>query len=291
MPKVKRLAILGVGMIGGSFALALKSKDAVTEVVGFGRSAERLQIAHDLGVIDRFSCELEEVIVGSDVVLLAMPIDASKRIFSSLAPLLQPGVVITDAGSVKQQVVDAACAVLGQALPSFVPGHPVAGKEKSGVVAADARLFEAHRVVLTPIPQTDRKALETVRGLWSATGAEVIEMDPADHDRLLAMTSHLPHAVAYALVNLLSEQQASERFFPLAAGGFYDLTRIASSDPVMWRDIFLNNPAALTDSIESYITVLKHIRDLIRAGNGEELEAIFKRAKQTRHKVGMHHRH
>tara|TARA_B000000460_G_C21308552_1_gene303340 strand:- start:111 stop:635 length:525 start_codon:yes stop_codon:yes gene_type:complete len=167
----------------------------------------------------------------------------------------------------------------------FIPGHPIAGKEKTGVTAADGALFVDHRVVLTPVEETNRHATQRVRRLWEIAGADVVEMDAVEHDRLLAMTSHLPHAVAFALVALLGEQQNAEEFFPLAAGGFYDLTRIASSDPVMWRDIFLNNKEPVLAGIDGYITVFERIRELIRSGNGTELETIFEHARETRARI------
>lgn len=283
--QLARIAIIGVGMIGGSFALALKGKGVVGEVVGYGRSRERLETAQDLGVIDRFSCDLAEAVGGADLIFLAAPINASKTLLKALASLVGPEVIITDAGSVKQEIIAAAQQSLEEGFPMFVPGHPIAGKEKSGVTAADGNLFVDHRVVLTPVEETNRHATQRVRRLWETVGADVVEMDAVGHDRLLAMTSHLPHAVAFALVALLGEQQNAEEFFPLAAGGFYDLTRVASSDPAMWRDIFLNNKEPVLAGIDGYITVFERIRELIRSGNGTELETIFEHARETRAKI------
>jgi prephenate dehydrogenase len=285
LPQLARITIIGVGMIGGSFALSLKGKGVVDEVVGYGRSRERLETAKNLGVIDRFSCDLTEAVTGADLIFLAAPIDASKRLLKELVSLVGPEVIITDVGSVKQEIISAARESLEEGLAMFIPGHPIAGKEKTGVTAADGALFVDHRVVLTPVEETNRYATQRVRRLWEIAGADVVEMDAMEHDRLLAMTSHLPHAVAFALVALLGEQQNAEEFFPLAAGGFYDLTRVASSDPVMWRDIFLNNKEPVLAGIDGYITVLERIRELIRLGNGTELEALFEHARETRARI------
>ena len=257
----------------------------VDEVVCYGRSRERLETAQNLGVIDRFSCDLTEAVAGADLIFLAAPIDASKSLLKALVSLVGPEVIITDAGSVKQEIIAAARQSLEEHFPMFIPGHPIAGKEKTGVTAADGALFVDHRVVLTPVEETNRHATQRVRRLWEIAGADVVEMDAVEHDRLLAMTSHLPHAVAFALVALLGEQQNAEEFFPLAAGGFYDLTRVASSDPVMWRDIFLNNREPVLAGIDGYITVLERIRELIRSGNGTELETIFEHARETRARI------
>jgi len=279
---IKRLTILGVGLIGGSWARALKEAGAVGEVVGWGRDAARLSQAQSLGVIDRAEQDLAQAVTGAELVVLATPISVMAGLFERLAALPLDDLVVTDVGSVKAEVVRMARAGLGARFSRFVPGHPVAGDEKTGAAAARADLFQGHRVVLTPAAETDAAALALVRRLWETAGAEVVEMDAAHHDRLLAATSHLPHVLAFALVDCLAGGEGGEEILRYAAGGFRDLTRIASSDPVMWRDICLANREALLAALGEFESHLQRVKDMIEAGQGEALGELFGRAKAAR---------
>ena len=279
---ISRLTILGVGLIGGSWARALKDAGAVGEVVGWGRDAGRLDKARTLGVIDRVEQDLALAVAGADLVVVATPIAAMPALFERLAALPSDDAVITDVGSVKGEVVRMAREGLGPRFARFVPGHPVAGDEKTGAAAARADLFRGHRVVLTPAAETDAAALALVRRLWEAAGARVEEMDAARHDRLLAATSHLPHVLAYALVDCLAGGEGGEQTLRYAAGGFRDLTRIASSDPVMWRDICLANRDDLLAAIDDFEAHLQRVKGMIEANQGEALGEVFGRAKAAR---------
>lgn len=276
-----RVAIVGVGLIGGSLARALKAAGVVEEVVGVSRTMTSLNKALELGVIDR--AETRAADVGPvDVLVIATPVRAMPRVMADFAPHLAAGTVVTDVGSVKGYVCEAAERHLGAAHARFVPGHPIAGTENSGVEASLTSLFEKHTVILTPGAGVAARAVETVAGLWRLAGAEVINMDPLQHDEILAATSHLPHMVAYSLVNCLAGHPRHEDLFRLAAAGFYDFTRIASSDPVMWRDIALTNAGPLIDSMKSFRAGLD---DLIRALEARDEEALYRRffdAKQAR---------
>ena len=210
-------------------------------ITGFGRTESSLQRAQALGVVDSWSLDLGTAVEQAEVVVIASPVNAISSTFQKLKSCLGDNAIVTDAGSVKGPIVDAAVSGLGDKIVNFVPGHPIAGKEQSGVDAASATLFKGHRTILTPIANTGTEAISTVKDMWETIGAEVVFMEPSVHDELLALTSHLPHALAFILVDLLSRQTNPEDSFDLSAGGFYDITRIASGDPVMWRDIFLSN--------------------------------------------------
>lgn len=279
---IHRLTILGVGLIGGSWALALKEAGAVGEVVGWGRDAARLGEARALGVIDRVEQDLARAMAGAELAVVATPISVMPELFERLAALPPDDTVVTDVGSVKGEVVRMARAGLGARFARFVPGHPVAGDEKTGAAAARADLFRGHRVVLTPVPETDAGALALVRRLWEAAGAEVVDMDAVRHDRLLAATSHLPHVLAYALVDCLAGGEGGDEILRYAAGGFRDLTRIASSDPVMWRDICLANRGELLAVLDAFEARLRRVRGMIEAGEGDALGELFGRAKAAR---------
>jgi len=281
-PAFQRMAVAGVGLIGGSLALAARAVGLCAEVVGIGRRPERLARAVELGVVDRWTTEPAEGAAGADLVVLAVPLGAMRALMEALAPGLGPEAVVTDVGSAKAAVVTDARLTLGAAFPRFVPGHPIAGTERSGVEAAFAGLFRGHRVILTPVAETEAGALGRVRALWEALGATVVEMDPSRHDRILAATSHLPHLLAYALVDLLAGLDEREEIFANAAGGFRDFTRIASSDPVMWRDICLANREALVAMLDRYGEALAALRAAVEAGDGAALESLFARAKAAR---------
>ncbi len=281
-PNGPRIAIIGVGLIGGSLARALRHAGVVGEVVGAGRDPAHLREAQSLGVIDRGADSVAAAVDGADIVIIATPVGTVVEVCAQIAPALAPDAVITDVGSVKGSVIAAARKSLGAAYARFVPGHPIAGTERSGVAASFAELFDGRRVILTPDADTDSAALARIRSLWQATGATVLEMSATDHDRILAHTSHLPHMLAYALVDLLARADDSDAMFDLAAGGFYDFTRIASSDPTMWRDICIANRDALIASLDSYQALLGELSRAVAAGDAEQLLATFRRAKQAR---------
>ena len=284
--RVERLTIIGVGLIGGSVGRALRDASAVTEVIGYGRSPAHLSRAVELGLVDRWSTVLSDAVAGAEVVMVATPVGAMLGLFQQLAKLVSPTCIVTDAGSVKKKVVDAARASLGSSMVRFVPGHPIAGLERSGVEAAAGDLFEGHKVILTPTPDTDPKALAQIVALWRTTGAQLMEMSPERHDCLLALTSHLPHMLAYALVNLLAGQAQDEgECFDLAAGGFYDISRIASSDPVMWRDICLHNADELLARMGEYQEMMDRLAALVRSKDAEGLEQMFRRARSARSRI------
>jgi prephenate dehydrogenase len=279
---IKRLCIIGVGLIGGSLARALKAAGACGEVVGYGRNPEALRRALELGVIDRAESDIAAAARGADVIVLGVPVGAMEAVLGELKPHLEPRTILTDVGSTKGSVVEAAKRVFGTLPPRFVPGHPIAGTEQSGVEASFAELFRQRRVILTPDAATDREALETIRRMWQQTGAEVIEMPVAHHDEVLAATSHLPHLLAFTLVDTLARLEEHDDIFRFAAGGFRDFTRIASSNPQMWHDICLNNRDALLKMLQRFSTELGTLARAIEGGDSEAILATFQRAKSAR---------
>lgn len=279
---IRRLAVIGVGLIGGSLAKALRAAGEVGEIIGCGRSRPNLERAVELGVIDRFTHDIGEAAAGADLVFLAVPLGAMRPAFEALKGRLAPDAVITDGGSAKGSVVADCAAVFGGELPAFVPGHPIAGTEHSGVEAAFAELYQSRRVILTPTENTDPQAVARVRAVWQACGAEVIEMAVAHHDEVLAATSHLPHMLAFGLVDALARMKENDEIFRYAAGGFRDFTRIASSNPVMWRDICIANGPALSAMLTEFSSEMSELADTIRRADGEHLLEIFQRAKAAR---------
>ncbi len=278
--QMKHLVVIGTGLIGGSVALALKRAGCVERITGVGRSVANLEEAVRLGVIDDFSHDIEKAVVDADMVLVAVPVAACEQVFEALAKSLPDKAVITDAGSTKQSVMASAERYLKH--PSqFVPAHPVAGSEHSGAAAAFSELFEDKKCILTPNEQTDAKALAQVQALWEAVGARVKIMSAAEHDDVLAAVSHLPHLAAFAIVNAVGK---SDHAFRLAAGGFRDFTRIASSSPEMWRDIALCNQSAIVDKIDALQEELSVLRDALKARDGDALLDKFASAKQARDK-------
>ena len=277
-----KVVVCGVGLIGGSFALALKQAGAVREVVGLGRSRAPLEEALQLGVIDRIAADWAEAAQGADLILLAMPVGQMPPVMAALAPHLQPGTLVTDGGSTKADVVVAARAAFGARANQFVPGHPIAGAEKSGVTAAKADLYQGKRVVLTPLPENGAAAAARVRAAWEACGANVSELAPDEHDRVFAAVSHLPHLLAYALVHDLATRDNSEQLFGFAAGGFRDFTRIASSHPEMWRDICIANRKPLLAELDAYVAELLKTRVLLAAADSDGLETMFAAARARR---------
>jgi prephenate dehydrogenase len=279
---IERLAIIGVGLIGSSLALALKQAGQVKQVCGYGRNPENLKRAISLGVIDEACDSLKATVEGADMVVVAVPLGAMSSVFSEILPWLEPQAVVTDVGSAKASVVEAARHHLGQHFSRFVPGHPIAGAENSGVEAGLPELFKQRRVILTPVEETDKNAVERVADMWLSCGAQVEYLETFHHDRVLAATSHLPHMLAFALVTHLSGLNEHEEIFRYAAGGFRDFTRIASSDPVMWRDVCISNGDALVDLIENYKQELDLIVSAIKNDDGDQLLELFGKSKAER---------
>ena len=279
---IRRLCIIGVGLIGGSLARALRRRADCPEIVGASRNAAHLQKALELGVIDRYETDLGKAVTSADLVMVCVPLGAMEKVFAQIKDHLAPDAVLTDAGSAKACVVEAARRAFGRLPSRLVPGHPIAGTEQSGVEASFAELYEGRRVILTPLAETDTMATARVRELWEAAGATVSEMSVEHHDTVLAATSHLPHVLAFTLVDSLARLGYHEEIFAYAAGGFRDFTRIASSDPVMWRDICLANGEAIVAMLERFGADLESMKTAIRAGDGETLLARFQAAKQAR---------
>lgn len=281
-PVIQRLAIIGVGLIGGSLALALREAGYCQEVVGAGLDRASLVRACDLGVIDRFELDVCAAVQGADMVVLSTPVGAIESVCRSLRGCLGKNTVLTDVGSVKRAVVEAVKRGLGEVPHRFVPGHPIAGREVSGVEAATADLYRGRRVILTPLENGDGSAVQEVCRMWQAAGAHVEEMEVSHHDEVLAATSHLPHLLAYTLVSSLSRLDEQEEIFRYAAGGFRDFTRIASSDPIMWRDICLSNKSSILDMLNHFEQDLITLKNIVAAGDGDGLLSFFQKAKNTR---------
>lgn len=282
MTPINKLVIFGVGLIGGSFALALRRANAVRHVVGIGRSQKNLDDAIAREIIDEASTDPADAVQDADFIFVATPVGQMESLLRQIAPRLAPNVVITDGGSTKQDVIDYARRALGEKFPRFVPGHPIAGTEKSGALAADANLYQRRKVILTPDTETDRAATEAVRGAWSICLAEVHLMRPAEHDALCAAISHLPHLLAFALVDWIANKPNHDALLKFAAGGFRDFTRIASSSPEMWRDICLSNRTALLEQLSDYRNELEKLQDCLQRADAAQLEQLFSRARATR---------
>ena len=290
-PLFNRIAVIGLGLIGGSFAAAARKHGLAGSIVAGSRSARTLEQGIALGVVDEGSQDLAEAVKGADLVFVSTPVSAMGKVLSALKPGLSRTAIITDGGSVKGNVITAAHAALGEHYSRFVPGHPIAGKEKSGVGAADADLYQDHRVILTPTEATDPAATARVRAIWTAMGAEVLQMAPDYHDQVLAETSHLPHLLAFSLVDTLARQGDSTEIFRYAAGGFRDFTRIASSDPVMWHDIFRENKAALLQSLDLFSDGIARFRQAVSDDDSDALMGIMTRANTARaHFMAMNER-
>lgn len=280
--RVGTLLFAGLGLIGGSLAAALRGTGFAERMSAFNRNRDTLDYALGAGLIDAAPASLEEAVAEADLIVVGVPTLTVGRIFAAIRDHARPGVIVTDVASVKGSVVHSAREVFGAVPPRLIPGHPIAGAEKSGVESARAELFRRHRVILTPLPDSDPQALATIDAMWRLTGAEVVHMDVAAHDRVLAMTSHLPHLLAYALVDSLAGQPSSDDIFRFAAGGFRDFTRIASSDVVMWRDIALANREALLVALDSFTRTLEAVRAAVDAGDADALEQVFSRARAAR---------
>ena len=281
-PLFNRIAVIGLGLIGGSFAAAARENGLARSVVAGSRSERTLEQGIALGVVDAGSQDLAEAVDGADLVFVSTPVSAMGKVLAAMKPGLSRTAIVTDGGSAKGNVISAAREALGEHYPSFVPGHPIAGKEKSGVGAADASLYRNHRVILTPTDATDPAATAKVRAIWTAMGAEVLQMAPDYHDQVLAETSHLPHLLAFSLVDTLARQGDSTEIFRYAAGGFRDFTRIASSDPVMWHDIFRENKAALLEALGLFSDGIARFRQAVEAEDSDALMGIMTRANAAR---------
>jgi prephenate dehydrogenase len=277
-----QVTIIGVGLIGGSFALALDAVQAVKKVVGVGRSREAMQRALQLGVIDEIAANEAEAVRHADLVLLAAPVAQTETILRAIAPHLGLRTIVTDAGSTKGDVVAAARRALGGKFPQFVPAHPIAGKEQSGVDAAEAGLYHQRRCIVTPVSETAGHALETVVEAWKLCGALVSEMTPEQHDQVFAAVSHLPHLLSFALVAAIAKEPDAAQKFAHAGGGFRDFTRIAASSPEMWRDICFANRAALLQELDAYEAELKLLRDYLNRNEVQALEQEFAQAREIR---------
>jgi prephenate dehydrogenase len=278
----KKIVIFGVGLIGGSFSLALRKAGATSEVVGFGRSAATLDEAKQLGILDRIGDDVASEVRDADLVLLATPVAQMAELFARIAPHLGPHTLVTDGGSTKSDVVAAARANLGARIEQFIPAHPIAGAEKSGAAAAQADLYQGRRVVLTPLPENSKVAVARVRSAWEWCGANVSELTPQQHDEVFAAVSHLPHLLSFALVHDLAQRDNRDQLLSFAASGFRDFTRIAASSPEMWRDICLANRDALLREVRRYADELHVLYQALEHNDAARLEEIFSLAREVR---------
>ncbi|MBY0270873.1 MAG: prephenate dehydrogenase/arogenate dehydrogenase family protein [Burkholderiales bacterium] len=282
--RINKLVVIGVGLIGGSFALALKKARMVKQVVGVGRSRKNLQLALRLGVIDKAETDAARAVADADLVLIGAPVGQMPGIFARIAPALPKHAVVTDAGSTKQDVIAAARRHLGAHFAQFVPAHPIAGTEHSGAGAAFPELFRDRNLILLPQQETKAAAVRLVRAAWLACGARIVRLEAAEHDEIFGAVSHLPHVVAFALVNQLGRRRDAKRLLGFSGGGLRDTVRIAGSSPEMWRDICIANRAALVPLVDGYISELEAARAALAAGDGESLEQMFSAAQKARAK-------
>jgi prephenate dehydrogenase len=279
---LNKLVIFGVGLIGGSLALALKQAHAVKTIVGVGRSTDSLVQALELGVIDQASSDIAQAIQDADAIVIATPVAQTPSILQAIKPHLNPNTIISDAGSTKGDIAQYVAQILGDKAQQFVPAHPIAGAEKSGVTAAKVDLYQNKNVVLTPNANTSPQGIALISQMWQHCGAKVMSMSPEQHDQIFAAVSHLPHLLAFALVEELAARPNAEQLFSFAASGFRDFTRIAGSHPEMWRDISLANKAALLNELELYQNQLSQIKALLHNNDSAGLEALFERASRAR---------
>ena len=277
-----QLGLIGCGLMGGSFALALKRAGLVKRVIGYSKSPSTTERAKKLGVIDVAADSALQAVAGCDIVLMAVPVSASEAMFSAIRHLIEPGLLLMDVGSTKRDVVAAARRTLKERVTSFVPAHPVAGKELAGVSNADATLYSGCQVILTPLAQTPVELVQKATDVWSAIGAHVLRMTPENHDAAFAAVSHLPHLLAFAYVSAVTNQTAGRDFVGLAGPGFRDFTRIAASDPVVWRDVLLANRDEILRQSQRFRHALDAIEHVIRGGNAEALEDLVRKASDAR---------
>jgi prephenate dehydrogenase len=286
MRRLKRVAVIGVGLIGGSFAMALRRAGGVTTLVGVDRDAHALERATALGVIDTAAESVSEAVKGAELVVVATPVRAVGPVLHDVALALDAGAAVTDVGSTKTDVTRIAREELRGLFPRFVPGHPIAGRESSGVDAATGDLFKGARIVLTPAAETAPDALDLVRACWEGAGGRIAVLEPEAHDRIFAAVSHLPHLLSFALVSELAARGNSGELFGFAAGGFRDFTRIAASSPEMWRDIALQNREALLEELDRYGARLAVFRELVEKGDGPGLQRLMAEARASRQALG-----
>ncbi|MDP1592801.1 MAG: prephenate dehydrogenase/arogenate dehydrogenase family protein [Gallionella sp.] len=282
--KLNKVVIFGVGLIGGSFALALRRANAVTEVVGFGRSEATLEQARSLGIVDRIGQDVAAEVNDADLVLLATPVGQMAELMARIAPYLGPHTLLTDGGSTKSDVVAAAYANLGDKVAQFVPAHPIAGAEQSGAAAAHADLYSGKKVVLTPLPENPQDTVARVQAAWRACGANIYSLTYSEHDAVFAAVSHLPHLLSFALVHDLAQRDNRDVLLSFAASGFRDFTRIAASSPEMWRDICMANRAALMSELQAYTAELNTLHSALENNDAAKLEEIFSLAREVRGK-------
>lgn len=280
LPTFDRIVVFGVGLIGGSFALALKQAGEVKQVIGVGRRVETLQRAQALGIIDTMGDASS--VAGADLVLIAAPVAQTEMLLREMQPHLQAGTVVTDAGSTKSDVVQAARAALGEKIAQFVPGHPIAGREQNGPEAALADLYHGKKIVITALPENSSDSIARVAGAWERCGALIHYLSAEEHDAVFAAVSHLPHLLAYALVGDIASRENADRLFQYAASGFRDFTRIAGSSPEMWRDISLANRQALLAELDAYTAQLASLRTMLLSADGAALEQVYARAQSAR---------
>ena len=277
---INKITIVGVGLIGGSLAKALKEKNLAKTVFGYGRDRSRLEEAKKRNIIDDYSTQIEEAVNHADIIVIATPVGTFRNIFSEVKPLIVDDVIISDVGSTKTNIVDIAKEILGDKSQCFVPAHPIAGKEKSGFEASDGNLYIGKKVIITPIEDNSSESIQVIESMWKNVGAEVDFMSPQSHDDLLGMTSHLPHMLAFSLVNYLVDQNPSASIY--AGGGFKDFSRIASGDAVMWRDICLQNKDKIITHLRGYQSTVEELIDAIDQEESDKLELLFATAKKTR---------
>ena len=279
---INKLVIIGVGLIGGSFALALKKAKVVKHVVGVGRTRKNLNVALKLGVVDEVSQDAALAVRDADMVLIGTPVGQMAAVMKAIAPHLGSKTILTDGGSTKQDVIACARKHLGRHFSRFVPAHPMAGTENSGAAAAFPELYRGRKVILVPQPDTSARAVRKVRAAWTACGATVVRLQAREHDEILAAVSHLPHMAAFALMGTLAKRKDARRVLGYSAGGLRDAVRISGSSPEMWRDILLANRVALLAVIDEYLKEIKHIRAALKAGDGDALQVMFERARRAR---------
>ena len=277
-----QLGVIGCGLMGGSFALALKRAGLVKRVVGYSKSPSTTEKAKKLGIIDTAAESALLAVSGSDIVLLAVPVAATEATFKAIRHLIEPGVLLMDVGSTKRDVVDAARRVLKERIASFVPAHPIAGKEAAGISHADATLYSGRQVILTPLPQTAPELLQKATDVWAAIGSQVLRMTPENHDAAFAAVSHLPHLLAYAYFNSVAKQPAGRDYLSLAGPGFRDFTRIAASDPTVWRDILMSNREEMLKQLLRFRHTLDAMEHVVKSGNAEALEDMIRSASEAR---------
>lgn len=278
----KKVLIFGVGLIGASFARGLKAAHAADDIVGFGRTPKSLKTAYDMGIIDEVGINPGADVREADLILVATPVGQMAEIFQRIAPYLGDHTIVTDAGSTKSDVVEAARAAFGSRINQFVPGHPIAGAESSGAAASRPDLYQGRKVVLTPLLENSADDIDKVKRAWELCGADVRVLDAETHDRVFAAVSHLPHLLAYALVDEFAKRQNADQLFDYAAAGFRDFTRIAASHPEMWRDIALANRTALLSELDRYSAALMQLRKALVNSDGDALQTIFANARDKR---------